>query len=95
MFFFFKFIYFERETEHEQGRDRERGRHRIPSRFHVVGAESDAGFELVNGEIMTRAKIKSPGLKRWSHPGAPTTYSSMAHEEKFFVLSLQPFSKFK
>ena len=30
-----------------------RGRERIPSRFHTVRAQSEAGLELTNGEIMT------------------------------------------
>ena len=34
------FIYFEKETEHEQGRGRERGRHRIRSRLQALSAQS-------------------------------------------------------
>ena len=49
----------------------ERDRQRIPSRIHTVNAEPDVGLELTNGEIMTRAEIKSRTLHRWSHPGAP------------------------
>ena len=35
------------------------------------GAEPDAGLELTNREIMTRAEIKSQTLNQLSHPGAP------------------------
>ena len=39
------FIHFERE--------RERGRGRIPSRFHTISTEPDAGLDLTNREILT------------------------------------------
>ena len=42
-----------------QGRGRERGRKRIPSRLHTISAEPNVGLDLMNCEIMTRAKIKS------------------------------------
>ena len=38
----------ERETEVGQ-----RETERIPSRFHIVSSEPDAGLELVNGKFMT------------------------------------------
>ena len=40
-------------------RDRDRERKRIPSRLRTVSTEPDAGLELTNREIMTRAEIKS------------------------------------
>ena len=43
------FIYFEREKEHEQGRDRER----ILSELYADRTELDTGFKLTNREIMT------------------------------------------
>ena len=39
------------------GRGRETGKERIPSKFHTVNTEPDAGLTLTNLEIM--AKIKS------------------------------------
>ena len=47
------FIYFEREIQHEQGRDRERGRQGIPNRLCIASAEPDVGLELPGREIMT------------------------------------------
>ena len=72
------FIYFERERErervcpcvHVQGKGRERGRGRIPSSFHTVSKEPEAGLELTDPKIMTGAEIKSQTLNRSSHPGA-------------------------
>ena len=63
------FIYFgERETECKRGKSRERGRHRIrsSSRLRAVGTEPDAGLELVNSVIVTRA---GRSLNRPSPPG--------------------------
>ena len=54
-----------------QGRGRERGRQRIPSRLHAVSTEPDTRLELLNHEIVTRAKTKSQALNELSHPGAP------------------------
>ena len=48
---FFKFIYFERASEHR--RDRERGRERIPSGLCAVSTKPDTKLELINCEIMT------------------------------------------
>ena len=42
-----------------EGAEVEMGRERIPSRLHAVSIESNAGLDLTNHEIMTRAKIKS------------------------------------
>ena len=36
----------------EGEREGERERERIPSRFHTVSEEPDAGLKLTNGEIM-------------------------------------------
>ena len=49
---FFRFAYFERERESEQGRGREVRRERIPSRLYHVSTEPKAGLQLVNCEIM-------------------------------------------
>ena len=49
-------MYFEREREgkrESEERGRERGGKRIPSRLHAVRAESDAGLDPTNHEIMT------------------------------------------
>ena len=51
LFFFFRFIYFEREREHMGGA--ERGRERIPRRLRTVSVEPKAGIKLMNLEIMT------------------------------------------
>ena len=48
---------FERKCVRERGR--ERGRKRIPSRPHAISAEPDAGLELMNRELMTRAETES------------------------------------
>ena len=53
------FIFRERESESRGGAERGRERERIPSRLHSVSAELDAGLELMNCEIMTRAEIQS------------------------------------
>ena len=50
--FVIMFIYlFLKEREREQRKGRERDK--ILSRFHAVDAESDAGLELKNHEIVT------------------------------------------
>ena len=50
--FFFKLIYFEKESMCKQGRGKEREGDRIPSRLHAVSAELDVGLKLMNLEIM-------------------------------------------
>ena len=62
---FFKCFYYlflkDRETECEQGRDREREgdtESEVGSRLSAVSAESDAGLELTDREIVIRAKIR-------------------------------------
>ena len=54
-FFFSLMIYFQREkeTEHASGGGAEREGETIPSRLRAVRAESDAGLEPMNREIMT------------------------------------------
>ena len=58
-FIFFKLTHFERErereraSEHEWGRSRDRRRERIPSRFHAVNAEPNAGLDPMNHETVT------------------------------------------
>ena len=52
-------------------RHRERKWDRIPSRLSITNTEPDTGLDLTDGEIMTRAEIKSQTLNRQSHPGAP------------------------
>ena len=49
---------------------REKERERIPSRLCAISAEPDAGLELTNREVITRAEIRSRTLDRLSHPGA-------------------------
>ena len=51
------------------------GGERTPSRLHTVSTEPDAGLNLTNCEIMTRAEIKSWTLNRLSHPGSLTCLS--------------------
>ena len=76
-------IYFERESvstrEWRKGREREgdRERERIPSRLCSVSTEPDMALDPTNHKIMTRAEIKSQPLNQLSHPGAPTTRSSI------------------
>ena len=53
VFFFKLIIYFERERAHKWGRLTERERERIPSRLRAVCAESNAGLDPMNYEIMT------------------------------------------
>ena len=54
-FFFFLslFLYFERESAHDEGKGRETGTQRIPSRHHTVSPEPDTGLELMNYEFVT------------------------------------------
>ena len=55
------FVYFwDRETEHEQGRDRERGNTESEAGFRLwaVGTEPDTGLEPTDHEIMTWAKVR-------------------------------------
>ena len=59
------------------GRGGQRGEEREPQAgLALFGAESDAGLELTNREIMTRVEIKSQTLSRLSHPHAPLLASS-------------------
>ena len=92
------FIYFERERDrkrererggehahvHEWGRSRERRREGIPSRLRAVSIEPHTGLHLTDHEIVTRAEIKSQGLIRLSHPGAPV---------KLFLSSISKYRK--
>ena len=48
--------------------------------YHAVGTEPDAGLDLTNREIVTRAEIKSGTLNRLSHPGAPINCISMQQQ---------------
>ena len=50
---------------------REGGRERIPSQLHAVSTEREAGLNLTEREIRSRAEIKSQ-TTRMSHPGTPT-----------------------
>ena len=58
----------------------ERGRERILSRLCAVSAEPDVGFDLMNHEILTWAKIKSQMINWLSHPGTPTLLSFKGHQ---------------
>ena len=57
LFYFFKFIYFERKGERETVRRGGAERERIPSRLPTASTEPDAGldvgYEPTNREIMT------------------------------------------
>ena len=60
LFYFLKFISFERERERERDRKKawggggaERRRDRIPSRLHTISPEPDVGLELTHCEITT------------------------------------------
>ena len=57
----------------EGQRETERQRERIPSRFHTVSTEPDAGLELMNHEITIQAETKSQTLNQLSHPGTPSS----------------------
>ena len=70
--FFFKFIYFERETA-QIGQTR--WRERISSRFHAASTEPNMRPELTNHGIMTWTKSKSQTLNQLSHPDAPCIFS--------------------
>ena len=48
-----------------------RGGERMPSRLRAVSTEPDVRLELMNREMMTRAKIESQMFNRLHHPGAP------------------------
>ena len=71
LFFYVLFIYFERDRQHEWGKDSDRGRDRIPSMFCTASTEADVGLEPTNREIMTWAKTKSQMPNRLNHPGTP------------------------
>ena len=68
------FIKFESKLARvSRGRGRERrGGGRIPSRIRAVSVEPNAGLDLTNHEIITRAETKSRTLNQLSHPGAQT-----------------------
>ena len=77
LFFFLTFIYFwDRETEHEQGRVRERGRHRIWNGLQALScqhrARCDAGLELTDHEIMTWAEVGCP--PDWATQAPPRSF---------------------
>ena len=56
----------------------EKDRDRIPSRIHTVNAEPDVGLELTNGEIMTRAEIKSLDASPTEPPRRPKATEFLA-----------------
>ena len=49
---------FEGDTELEQGKGREREGDRLGSRLQALSCQPDAGLELTNCEIMTRAEVR-------------------------------------
>ena len=61
-FSFLRFI-FERERERASRGRTEREGERIPSRLCTASTEPDVGLELMNHEVMTRAKVRSWMLK--------------------------------
>ena len=63
---------FERESTWGRGREREGDTESEAGfRLQAVSTEPDAGLELINCEIMTRAQTKSQTLNLLSHPGTP------------------------
>ena len=65
----FTYLFWKKEREHEQGRGRERERE--TQEYSTLTAQSLVGLKLVNCEIMTWAKIKSPMLNWLSHSATP------------------------
>ena len=68
-FFYSLFLFILRERGRERKARASRGgaereRDRTPSRFLSVSAQPEPGLELMNSEIMIRAKIKSQTLNR-------------------------------
>ena len=67
--YFFKFIYFERESTHEWGegqrereRERQGGREQESQADSTILVQSKVGLDLMNCEIMARAETKSRKL---------------------------------
>ena len=71
---FFKFIYlfWEKDSAREQGKDRERGRE--GKREFRAGCVLTVGLDSKNCEIVTWAETKSQKRNRLSHPGAPNKF---------------------
>ena len=63
-------IFFWEKRDKENMSRRERGGEREPQAGSTSSMVPDAGFSLINCEIMTGAKIKSRMLNQLSHPGA-------------------------
>ena len=72
LFFIFLSLFWERERESASQRRAEIQGDRIPSRFHAVNTEPEAGVKLTNREIMTWAKVKSAMLNLLIHPDTPS-----------------------
>ena len=69
-FFFNVYFLGQRESMNGGGAEREGDTEsKAGSRLQAVSTESDAGLELTNQEIMTRAEVRR--LNRLSHPSAP------------------------
>ena len=64
-------LIFEREREHEWGRDKERGRPRIQSRLQALSCQhrTQHGDRIhkLRGHDLSQSRM----LNGWSHPGAP------------------------
>ena len=80
--------FWERETEHKQGRVRERGKYIIWSGLQAISTEPNGGLEPMNHEIMTWAEVRV--LTDWATQ-APLTciisnpYYSPSNKILFFL----------
>ena len=74
-----------RDRASEQGKGRQRHRERIPSRLPTISMEPDAGLNLTNHEIMTRAETKSWMVNQLGHPGAPGQRRDFYPTSMYFI----------
>ena len=81
VFNFFNVCLFVRETEYEWGRGREREtqNQKQAPRLRAVSAESDAGLERTNREIMTWVEVGC--LTNWATQGPPQTFLIVIRED--------------
>ena len=70
-------------SEREEDTESETG-----SRLRAVSTEPDAGLELTDREIMTRAEVRRL-LNRLSHPGAPWESLMEIHTHHIFLQGLR------
>ena len=82
-FFFFKFVYFERESTSMRGRGAEREWERetqVGSPPSAQSSELRVGLELTNCKIMTQGETKSWPFNSLSRPCAPSSFFSSCTE---------------